>query len=807
MLRLFSSLFRQSLHSGGMVLFLIALVLAISATTALKFTNQQLQLAINQQAGELIASDMVLSSTQPLEQKWVQNAHEHRLKTSEVVLFSSMARANEQFTMVNVKAIDDAFPLRGALKIEPMSALKSGEIWLSPRLFDLLKVKLGDKIFIADAEFIITGQIEHDANQETGLSGFSPAVIIHQSDVAKTNAIQVGSRIDYRLLMSGQADDIKSFEQQYKANLPAPMRLRLANDSNTRLMRPIQNLEMYMQLANLLTLLLCGIAIALTCQRYIRQQQDHIAMIRCLGASRGQIISSFTALLIVVGLIATGVGTLFGMVFGYILLQVIVNLFPYLNLEFSFLQILSTILPNAFFTCLMVLCGFVLPSILHLSKVPPIQVLRQGQLKGLALWIIIFAGLISLTLFTLYLTGNIGLTLSVIGALFVLCLVLFGLMWSVLKLLKKSPRLEQWLREPAKISLQMTALALGLSLITVLFLLKNDLIDRWQQQFPPTTPNQFVYGLPPFEKQNLEQILLEKKWHHTPLYPNVRGRLIAKNQQAFSDEMIQKNGSLRRELNLTQANQFPEDNKIVGGEVQFSASHQVSVEANVAQELNIQLGDTLTFSLPEGNFDAKVVSLRSVEWESFSPNFFFIFSPQTLDENAGSYLGSFHLPKTQEKEMSAIIQQFPTTVFVDIQGIFEQVKRIVYVITQLVSLLAFLVLCAGVLVLMACLNLLMDERRHEVALLRAIGMSQAQLKRYLTIEMACIGFGAGLMSIIFAEVVSYLVAMRMENIWQLHWQYWLILPLVMAILCGIIGRYRLKQLWQVAPLLSLRNLQ
>lgn len=807
MFRLFSSLLRQSLHSGGMSLFLIALVLAISATTALKFSNQQLQYAIEQQAGELLASDMALTSTQPLESSWQKHAEDYQLKTSQVTVFSSMAHAGEHFVMVNVKAVQENFPLRGTLDIQPTAkAIQAGQIWLSPRLFDLLQVKIGDKLAIADAEFTITGQIQRDANQEVGLSGFSPTVIIHQQDVARTNAIQAGSRIDYRLLMAGQPEHIKAFQQKFKETVQPPMRLRLANDGNTRIMRPIRNLETFMQLANLLTLLLCGIAIALTCQRYIRQQQDHIAMLRCLGATRGQIIGAFVGLLMFVGVIATGLGSIFGVIFGYSLLNMGMVLLPQIQLEFSILKSLAFTIPNAFITCLMVLVGFVLPSILHLSRVPPIQVLRQGTLNTMATWVIGLTGLFSLTLFTLYLTQNIGLTLSIIGALALLCVILFFIIFISIKLLKNNPHLAQWLRQPSKISLQMTALALGLSLMSVLFLLKGDLIQRWQQQLPENTPNQFVYGLPPFDKERLQQTIQQKGWHSTPLYPNVRGRLISHNQHTFTADEQKKHGALRRELNLTQGEHFPQDNVITAGKANFSQANQVSVEENIAKELNIKLGDSLTFELPEGKFSAEVVSLRKVEWESFSPNFFFFFSPNTLDENAGSYLGSFHVPKTQESQMSGVIQQFPTTVFVDIQGIFEQVKRILNVITQLVSLLALLVMGAGFLVLLACLNVLMDERRKEVALLRAIGMSQAQLKRYLTLEMASIGFGAGIVSILFAEVVSFIMAWKMEMAWQLHWQYWLILPIFMAMLCGLIGRYRLRTLWKVAPLLSLRNL-
>lgn len=808
MFNLFSSLFRQSLHSGGIYLLIIALSLAISATTALKFSNQQIQYAIEQQAGELLAADLVLSSSQPLAQDWQQRAHQAQLKTSQNILFSSMAHQGDHFVMVNVKAIDDQFPLRGQLNIQPKATqLQTGQIWLTPRVFDLLNVKLGDQIAIADAEFTVTGKIEHDANQELGISGFSPTVIIHQQDVARTHAIQVGSRIDYRLLMAGAPEQVKQFETQYKSQVQEPLKLRSASDGNTRMMRPIRNLETYMQLANLLTLLLCGIAIALTSQRYVTQNQDHIAMLRCLGASQKQLLMSFVALLGVIALIATVLGSLFGIALGYGLLKLILTTIPQISLQFSLWSIVVGPLPNAIFTCLIVLAGFVLPSIVHLTKVPPIRVLRQSQIDGLALWIIAASALISLTVFTLYLTENMLLTLSVIAAIVVLCLLLFTLMWAALKGLKKlHVRFEQWVREPAKMSLQMTALALGLSLITVLFLLRGDLFERWQAQMPEGTPNQFVYGLPPFEKSALEQALHERKWSSTPLYPNVRGRLIAKNNAAFSAQLIKDNNSLKRELNLTQSATFPKDNAIVAGATTFSAANQVSVEYETATQLGIDLGDQLTFELPEGNIQAKVISFRHVEWESFSPNFFFIFSPHTLDENAGSYLGSFYVPPQQQQQMASLIQQFPTTVFIDIQAILEQIKSLVFVIAKVISILAFLVFSAGVLVLLACLNLLMDERRHEVALLRAIGMSQKQLKRYLTIELGCIGAGAGILAIAFAEVVSFIVAWRIELTWQIHWLYWLLLPILMAVVCGLIGRYRLAKLWQTPPLLSLREI-
>ncbi len=336
MLRLFSSLFKQSWQSGGVTLLIVALSLAITATTALKFSNQQIQYAITQQAGELLAADLVLNSSRPIDPVWQQNAASAQLTTSKNIVFSSMAHQGEQFVMVNVKAVDNTFPLRGALQIEPnANHIQSGQIWLAPRVFDLLQVKTGDTIFIADAEFTVTGSISHDANQETGFSGFSPTVIISLQDVPRTNAIQEGSRIDYRLLMSGQPEQLAYFQNHYKQYVQEPLKLRSADDGQSRLLRPIRNLEVYLQLANLLTILLCGIAIALTCQRYVAQNQDHIAMLRCLGASQGQLLGAFFGLLVVVTCIATVIGSILGISFGYLLLQIMLSTLPQLNLSFS----------------------------------------------------------------------------------------------------------------------------------------------------------------------------------------------------------------------------------------------------------------------------------------------------------------------------------------------------------------------------------------------------------------------------------------------------------------------------------------
>ncbi|MFA3127410.1 FtsX-like permease family protein [Acinetobacter pittii] len=816
MRNLLKPLLLQSFRTGGLYLLIIALSLAISATTALKFSNDQVKNAVSLQASQMLGADLVLSNNEPIEQQWKKKAEQLSLKQTNVTLFSSMAHTQDQFVMVNVKAIEPLFPLRGQLEIEPSAkAIQSGEVWLSQRAADLLKVKLGDTVSIADGTFRFSGVIVRDSNQELGFSGFSPTVIIHQADIAKTHAIQTGSRIDYRLLMAGSPEQVQSFSKQFKqqhqpskdVDETAGLRLRDASESNSRLLRPLENLDTFLQLANILTILLCGIAIALTSQRYVQQNQDHIALIRCLGASKFQILWAYIGLLCIVSAISIVLGSLLGLIMGFGLLQLMLQLIPQLELSFSVVPLLIGPLPIAIFTSVIVLLGFILPSIWELLNTPPIRVIREQAKSRKSLFFMFFAGISSLIVFSLVLSENLMLSIMVLTAIIVLCILLYTVVWLLLRSLKKlKNRLSFYIRSPSQSALQITALALGLSLITVLSVLRTDLLERWQQQLPEGTPNQFVYGLPPFDLKAFEQQLKQNGWQSTPLYPNIRGRLVAKNDVPFSEEAIKQNNSLRRELNLTQSNLLPNDNVITNGQAQFNGVGQVSVESKTAESLGIQIGDKLTFSLPEGNLQAKVVNFRSVEWESFSPNFFFIFSPKTLDENAGSYLGSFYVPKQDQSKMINIIQQFSNTVFIDVDRILDEVKRLMNVLVKIVTVLAALVGFSGILVLIACLNLLMDERRREVALLRSFGLSKNKMKQMLSFEIGFLGLLAGIVACCFAEVISAIASYKMNMAIQWHIEIWLILPFGMMLVCALIGRYRLGYLCNLPPLQSLREL-
>lgn len=819
---LFSALYRQSLASGALLLILIALSLAISATTALRFSQQQILYSIDQQAAQLLGADLVISSSRPLDPQWEAHAQDASLETTQTLLFSSMASANDEFVLVNVKAIENAFPLRGELIIDGQQGphLATGQIWLSPILFDLLQVQIGDEVQIADAYFTISGRIDKDSNQQAGVSGFSPTVIIPLDEVERTQAIQLGSRQEYRLLMRGEPSQIEAFLNQHEATLRdhepggsqadlsnGNLRLLKANDSVSQLAEPMRQLHHYMQLANLLTLLLCGIAIALSAQRYMSHNQDHVAMLRCLGASRRQLLASFAALLGLVALIATTIGLILGSIFGYSLLKVVALLLPQIELRFAFSEFITGPLPLAVFTCTLLLIGFVMPAIWQLSSLSPTQVLRPQSSIQLSWRTLIVAALVSLIAFALSISSSYRLGLLVLVGILILAIICLVSHYTLLAGLRRyAVKTRKWLREPFKTSAQITALALGLSLFTVLFLFRADLLTKWQEQLPEDTPNHFVLGIPPYDKANFEALLDERQWPAEPLYSFIRGRLVAKNGEDFEERLIERNNTLRRELNLTQSDIFPDNNEFIAGRPEFTGPNQLSVEWRNAQELELELGDVLRFELPDGMVEAEVVSFREVQWESFSPNFFFVFSPGTMAQDSASYLGSFYVPSNEKGQLIDLIRRYPTTVFIDVDAVLQQVMGIIRMISQVISYLAFLVMGAGLLVLLASLNLMLDARRNEVALLRVIGLSQGQIQRNLTLEVGAIGAAAGFTAMLIAELLSALAAHFFNLQWQLHGTYWLIVPLGMTVLCALIGRYRLRQLWLQAPLRSLRQI-
>ncbi|KJF78439.1 sugar ABC transporter permease, partial [Raoultella planticola] len=252
------------------------------------------------------------------------------------------------------------------------------------------------------------------------------------------------------------------------------------------------------------------------------------------------------------------------------------------------------------------------------------------------------------------------------------------------------------LRQPWSTLSQLAAFSLSFMLLALLLVLRGDLLDRWQQQLPPESPNYFLINIAPEQVAAVKTFLAGHHVTATEFYPIVRARLTQINGQAAESN---KDEALNRELNLTWRSERPDHNPLVAGSWPPKAG-EVSIEEGLAQRLAIKTGDSVTFTGDTQEFSATVTSVRKVDWESLRPNFFFIFPPNALDEQPQSWLTSFRWDNGNTL-LTQLNREFPTVSLLDIGAILRQVGQVLTQVSRALEVMVVLVTACGILLLLA----------------------------------------------------------------------------------------------------------
>ncbi|MGK9021067.1 ABC transporter permease, partial [Pseudomonas aeruginosa] len=357
------------------------------------------------------------------------------------------------------------------------------------------------------------------------------------------------------------------------------------------------------------------------------------------------------------------------------------------------------------------------------------------------------------------------------------------------------------------------SLAFGLILLAMalIALLRGELLDTWQAQLPPDAPNHFALNILPTEKDAFERRVQKLSPGAEPLFPMVPGRLVAVNGKPVQalDEDVRSERALQRDLGLTWSEQLPSGNQLTAGRwwsaPQPGALPGVSVEEKLAANLRIQVGDRLTFSVAGQNREVQVQSLRKVKWDNFQPNFFMVFQPGTLTDLPVTYLTSFYLPASQERDLIELARAFPTVTLLPVDALLSQLRSILDQVTLAVEYVLVFVLAAGFVVLFAGLQATLDERVRQGALLRALGAERELLQRTRRVEFALLGAVSGLLAALGCEAVSLLLYRLVFDLpWQAH-PWLLALPLVGAVLVGGAGLLGTRRALNSSPLRVLRE--
>lgn len=826
--RLLTLAWRQLLRdarAGELRILFLALLVAVSASSAIGYFGARLHDAMLLRASEFLAADLSLSGSAAATSEQIDSGLQRGLEHAQAVEFSSVVAGAEAIQLVNVKAVSSNYPLRGELRgaaalyaaQQQLTAPAPGEVWAEARLLVALDLKIGDEIEIGARQLRLSRVLAHDPATAGDFYSLTPRALMSLEDLASTEVVQPGSRVRFRDLWRGDSTALAAYRQALETNLAPHQRLEDARDGNRQIGGALGRAERYLNLASLAAVLLAGVAVALSAARFARRRYDASALLRCLGLSRREALTLFALQLALLGLIASLLGALLGWAGQHLLFHLLRDLLPADLPPAGIAPALAGIA-----TGLVALAGFALPPLAALGRVPPLRVLRRDILPlPPSTWLVYAAALLALGLIMWRLSLDLRLTLSLLAGGLLAALVLGGLLLlglqSLRRLLQRAALpwrlgLGQLLRHPLAAAGQSLAFGLILMAMALIVVLRGELLDTWQDQLPENAPNHFALNILPAERDAFAAQLTRLSAQGSPLYPVVPGRLLAINDEPVR-QLVSKESrgerAIQRDLSLTWAQQLPEGNRIDSGlwwpERGQRELPGVSVEAELAQSLQLKLGDRLRFHIGGIEREAEVSSLRSVDWDSFRPNFYMIFEPQTLEDLPATYLTSFYLPADQDSELVALSRAFPAVSLLQVDALLEQLRGIVGQVTLAIEYVLLFVLAAGITVLLAGLQATLDERIRQGALLRALGAERRLLLNARRAEFGLLGAAAGLLAALGCELVTYLLYQYALDLrWQPH--YWLlVLPLIGALLVGFAGVLGTRRALNVSPLSVLRE--
>ncbi|MDC8831750.1 ABC transporter permease [Alteromonas gilva] len=830
-------LFKHEARRGELTIILFAIILSVASVLSLSLFSERLQSALVERSSQFIAADSQLRSRKPISEEWLSQAQAQGLATARQVSTRSMAFGETQMSLVDLRAVSDTYPLKGEIKVtdEPFgtpaptsSTPAPGEIWIDSRLFQLLDVQLESTVYIGDGEFTVKRVLTEIPDQGFSIFNTDPMVLMSLSDLPATNITGPGSRVSYKAYYTGDNDIIEDYYEWLRPQLDEELhRWEDVGDDESAIGRSVARAERYFLLASLLAIVLAAVAIAVAAQRYSQRHFDPVAIFKTLGATKQMIRQVYVLQIMFITLLGIAIGIIAGVIIQQIVVTALAGQVDVSLDVWHWRPVFIAVLTGSICAVL-----FSLYPLLRLFSVPPLRVLRRDMGAGLSSKGLQFGasgGAIFLLMWIYSRDFEISAILFGSGALLVVALlfVTFGLIALGRRLGQGA--MGSWQLAWARIrrramdnSVQLISFSITIMLLLVVLVMRNDMVAQWRAQLPENTPNYFMSNITEAQKGGLEQHFADNQVLIDEFYPVVRGRFVAVNDERVSTEVTKEDDpeqsegrrGLGREANLTWSNTLQTENRIVAGQwhgdwqspgtdnadgnEDGNVLYPVSVESGVAERLNIEMDDTLTFNVGSEIVQTRVSSIREVNWQTMQPNFFFVLHPAAMQDFNATYITSFHLDAQRKSEITALMLPFASVTLFDVDARINQLREIIEQVSLAVEFILVLVLIAGSLVLFAQVQASMDERQQELAILRTLG-ARGRLIRFSVInEFLIIGTVAGLMAAMANEFSLFLLQWRVFDMEaSMHWEYWLIAPTAGALVVGVLGAvgcYRLLRL-------------
>lgn len=773
----------RSLWSSGEIrVLLFALILAVTATTAVSFFTDRLHRSMQTQGNVLLGADLVVNADHVIPAAYRAESQRLQYQTTQVLEFSSMVVKGERNELAEIKAVEQGFPLRGKLTIrdaETPQAQKTantipaaGTVWIEPSLAKKLDLKLGDEVSVGESQLKVAALLLQEPSRGGDMFNIAPRLLMNSADVAATGLIQFGSRVKYQLLVaSADTPSIVQFSDWLKPQLARGERVDDIRSARPEMRSALDKAQQFLGIASMVGVILAMVAMLLASIPYVQKSLDTYALMRCFGATKALI----TNILLYQTLLLALVGSVIGCVLGFAAQHGLAMLAARLFLE---------TLPSPGWTPVLLglVTGFatlltvVWPQLMRLRAVPALRILRQdleGNVRGSGLLFVpaflVLAGLV------FWHSGDAKLAAIVLAALAALVTVAGVLAWLGIRLLQSTFKqtatfgvirlgLMGLKRRPALTVAQVVGVSMGLMAVLLLAFVRNDLLKTWQTSLPADAPNRFVINIQADQMPGIHTLLAAQGIDHAEILPMVRARLVSVNGKPmnvadYEDERAKR--LAEREFNLSWAANMQSDNELVAGQwwqANEAGQPLLSLEQGLADTLKLKLGDQLTYDVAGTPLTLTISSLRKVDWSSMHVNFFAVTPPKVLDGYAANYLTSFHLPAGKEDALNQLVRQFPNLTIINVAAVLEQLQGLISKMSYAIEFVFGFSLLAGVAVLYAALMATREERVRESTLMRVLGASRKQVVLAMLVEFLCVGLLASVVAMLFTNIAAYYLA-------------------------------------------------
>ncbi|HOZ93534.1 MAG: FtsX-like permease family protein [Rubrivivax sp.] len=783
----------RDLRAGELRLLMVAVTLAVAALSSVGFFADRLQGGLQRDARQLLGGDVVLVSDHAPAPGWTQRAAAEGLDSVLTLGFPTMGRAPEAqggaTRLVALKAVERGYPLRGRLRLAqhaqdragtPTDAVPaSGQVWVDPSLLEALALRRGDTLLLGDSALRITELIALEPDRGTGFMSFAPRVLMNAADLPATGLVQPASRITWRLALAGPEPAVQRYRAWAETELARPgmagLRLETLDTGRPEMRTTLDRAAKFLNLVALLAALLSAVAVALAARAFAARHLDDCAMLRVLGLPQRRIAGAYVTEFGLVGLSASLAGVLIGWLVHHIFVALLAGL-------------VDSALPApgpwpallGLGIGMTLLVAFGLPPVLQLAQVPPLRVLRRdvGALRPASL-AVLGLGVAGFAALLLAVSADLTLGLIAVGG-FAVAVALFALLsWVAVRLLRRwvhEQRAPRWLvlatrqlsARPAYAVVQVSSLAVGLLALVLLVLLRTDLIASWRAATPADAPNRFVINIMPEQGEAFRAVLRQAGVTRMDWYPMFRGRLVAINGQPVNPADYPEERArhlVDREFNLSHAAERPAHNDIAAGHWTTDEAGAISVEQGLAETLRLRLGDRLRFDVAGMPLEARITSLRKVDWASMHVNFFAMFPRADMPDVPVTWIAAYRAPG-QPGFDHALVRQFPNITHVDMEQSIAQVQRVLDQVVRAVEFLFGFTLAAGLIVLFAAVSATREERAREFAVMRAVGAGSALLARVQQAELVGVGLLAGVLASAVAMGIGWAMA---RHAFDFHW--------------------------------------